>query len=70
MIFTKACCSFLWTYLVIGACFAFRCYADANQTSTLVVDVSDSGRQIPDTLFGIFFEVAHLPFQIFKILIL
>jgi len=56
MIFTKACCSFLWTYLVIGACCAY-----ANQTSTLVVDASDlSGRPIPDTLFGIFFEVGVL----------
>ncbi|BAT85063.1 hypothetical protein VIGAN_04255700 [Vigna angularis var. angularis] len=56
MIFPKACCSFLWIYLVTEACFSvLTCYA--NQASTLVVDASESsGRPIPDTLFGIFFE--------------
>ncbi|KAG5043182.1 hypothetical protein JHK87_007097 [Glycine soja] len=40
-----------------GAKEADLCCAYANQTSTtLVVDASKSGRQIPDTLFGIFFE--------------
>ncbi|CAJ1917398.1 unnamed protein product [Sphenostylis stenocarpa] len=49
--------NFLWIYLVIGACFAFQGCAYANKTSTLVVDATDlSGRPIPDTLFGIFFE--------------
>ncbi|XP_061357013.1 alpha-L-arabinofuranosidase 1-like [Gastrolobium bilobum] len=35
----------------------FQCYADGNLTSTLVVDGSiGSGRQIPDTFFGVFYE--------------
>ncbi|KAH1069620.1 hypothetical protein AAZX31_03G105000 [Glycine max] len=56
MIFSKS-CSFLGLYLVIVACLVLQCCAYANQTSTtLVVDASKSGRQIPDTLFGIFFE--------------
>lgn len=63
MIFPKACCSFLWIYLVTEACFSvLTCYAD--QASTLVVDASDSsGRPIPDTLFGVFFEVGVLMSQ-------
>jgi len=63
MIFPKACCSFLWIYLLTGACFSvLTCYA--NQASTLVVDASDSSeRPIPDTLFGIFFEVGVLMSQ-------
>ncbi|XP_027351116.1 alpha-L-arabinofuranosidase 1-like [Abrus precatorius] len=58
MIFLKGYCSFLWLYLIIVTCLALQCYADANQTSTLVVDASNnaSGRPIPHTLFGIFFE--------------
>lgn len=43
----------------------FQCSAnrvDAGQNVTLVVDASDaSGRPIPDTLFGIFFEVSNKP---------
>lgn len=34
------------------------CELKANKTATLTVDASSqSGRKIPDTLFGIFFEV-------------
>lgn len=58
MIFWEVCCSFLGLYLVIVACLAFQGCAHANQTSNLLVDASNSsGRPIPDTLFGIFFEV-------------
>jgi hypothetical protein len=44
------------------SCVALQCNnANANQTSTLVVDASDgSGRPIPKTLFGIFFEVREI----------
>ncbi|TKY62768.1 Alpha-L-arabinofuranosidase 1 [Spatholobus suberectus] len=57
MIFLNFCYSFLRLYLVIVACLAFQGCSYANQTSTLVVDASNSsGRPIPDTLFGIFFE--------------
>ncbi|KAK7286637.1 hypothetical protein RJT34_21776 [Clitoria ternatea] len=54
MIFSKACCS----YLIVVVCLTFQCCcASVNQTSTLVVDASvASGRPIPDTLFGVFFE--------------
>ncbi|KAL5134636.1 Alpha-L-arabinofuranosidase 1 [Glycine soja] len=45
-------CNKLWVDKRLANCCAY-----ANQTSTtLVVDASKSGRQIPDTLFGIFFE--------------
>jgi alpha-N-arabinofuranosidase len=57
---SKSNCSFLRVYLIIiMSCVALQCNnANANQTSTLVVDASDgSGRPIPKTLFGIFFEV-------------
>ncbi|WJX78060.1 aspartate-semialdehyde dehydrogenase-like protein [Trifolium repens] len=56
---SKSNCSFLRVYLIIiMSCVALQCNnANANQTSTLVVDASDgSGRPIPKTLFGIFFE--------------
>ncbi|XVF56344.1 hypothetical protein PTKIN_Ptkin06aG0112100 [Pterospermum kingtungense] len=46
--------------LFIGFCFSYRCLADeveANQTAQLFIDASHgSGRPIPQTLFGIFFE--------------
>ncbi|KAK7336377.1 hypothetical protein VNO77_16917 [Canavalia gladiata] len=60
------------SYLLAVACLVLQCSANANitstpqfpaseananQTSTLVVDASDaSGRPIPNTLFGIFYE--------------
>ncbi|XP_073222179.1 alpha-L-arabinofuranosidase 1-like isoform X2 [Cicer arietinum] len=58
MTFSKASCSsILRLYLIIVSCIAFQCNADHNHTSTLVIDASDgSGRPIPNTLFGIFFE--------------
>ena len=35
-----------------------------NQTARLIVDASgNSSQPIPETLFGIFFEVSHLPFS-------
>lgn len=50
-----ALCSLYWTSVFgIGE----------NQTTKLIVDASGkSGRPIPETLFGIFFEVNHLPFS-------
>lgn len=61
MTFSKASCSsILRLYLIIVSCIAFQCNADHNHTSTLVIDASDgSGRPIPNTLFGIFFEVGN-----------
>lgn len=57
MTFSKASCSFLRIYLIIVSCVAFHCNA-ADQISTLFVNASHgSGRPIPNTLFGIFFEV-------------
>ncbi|XP_020219687.1 alpha-L-arabinofuranosidase 1-like [Cajanus cajan] len=57
MIFKNTCCSFLRLYLILVACLVFQRCAYANHTSTLVVDASgSSGRPIPETLFGIFFE--------------
>ncbi|XP_058750656.1 alpha-L-arabinofuranosidase 1-like [Vicia villosa] len=56
MSFSKASCSFLRIYLIIVSCVAFHCNA-ADQISTLFVNASHgSGRPIPNTLFGIFFE--------------
>ncbi|CAI8613751.1 unnamed protein product [Vicia faba] len=53
---SKASCSFLRIYLIIVSCLAFQCNAD-DQISTLFVNASHgSGRPIPNTLFGIFFE--------------
>lgn len=47
-------------YFFIGSCFVYQCFAlaaDTNQTARLVINASEqSGRKIPDTLFGIFFE--------------
>ncbi|CAK8542996.1 unnamed protein product [Lathyrus sativus] len=54
MTFPKASCSFLRICLICVV--AFQCNA-ADQISTLVVNASrGSGRPIPNTLFGIFFE--------------
>ncbi|KAL5059093.1 hypothetical protein RYX36_030697 [Vicia faba] len=58
---SKASCSFLRIYLIIVSCLAFQCNAD-DQISTLFVNASHgSGRPIPNTLFGIFFET--YPFE-------
>ncbi|XP_027351122.1 alpha-L-arabinofuranosidase 1-like [Abrus precatorius] len=44
-------------FLLCLVCCASGCFGDATQISTLVVDGSKgSGRQIPDTFFGAFFE--------------
>ncbi|CAO2831511.1 unnamed protein product [Amaranthus hypochondriacus] len=47
--------------LVIGSCTLYKSYGigrfiKQNETAALIVDTSSGGRQIPDTLFGIFFE--------------
>ncbi|KAI5671797.1 hypothetical protein M9H77_12161 [Catharanthus roseus] len=46
--------------LLVGSCSLYQCYAsgyDANQTAWLFINASEaSGRKIPETLFGIFFE--------------
>lgn len=53
---------FLLLSLFIGACTVCHSANDIgrrfkqNQTATLFVDASSTGRSIPDTLFGIFFE--------------
>ena len=58
MAIPKAYCCVLWLYFIMVACLVFQCCAAANQTSTLVVDASNASRRpMPDTLFGIFFEV-------------
>lgn len=50
-----------------GFCFVYQWYNDAGvaaptPTARLIVDASEgSGRKMPDTLFGIFFEV--MPFE-------
>lgn len=61
MDFSKACCSFLW--LIVAYNLVSQCSADVNKTSTLVVDLTSAGdlkpigRPIPETLFGVFYEV-------------
>ncbi|XP_057520645.1 alpha-L-arabinofuranosidase 1-like [Amaranthus tricolor] len=47
--------------LVIGSCTLYNSYGigrfiKQNETAALIVETSSGGRQIPDTLFGIFFE--------------
>jgi len=37
---------------------AFQCNADGGQTSTLAVNAAQ-GRPMPDTLFGVFYEVGN-----------
>ncbi|KAJ6408442.1 hypothetical protein OIU84_011705 [Salix udensis] len=56
--FWKASCSVLLVCFFVGLCSLYQCSAaeaDANQTENLIVNAS-SGRPIPETLFGIFFE--------------
>lgn len=47
--------------LLLGACTLYGSYGIGkfrqNETATLIVDANAPGRTIPDTLFGIFFEV-------------
>ena len=61
--FLKISCNVILLHIFIVIGLAFQCsaiQADANQTATLLVDASDaSGRKIPDTFFGIFFEVSN-----------
>lgn len=56
----KVTSSVLLLYFVIGTFFVSQCFAigvDTNITAHLVVNASESsGKPIPDTLFGIFFE--------------
>lgn len=52
-------CGVLLLLFFIATCFLFQCFAaevEVNQTARLLVDASQ-GRLIPETLFGIFFEV-------------
>jgi hypothetical protein len=59
--------SVILLYFFLGNFFAPQCFAigvDANQTALLVVNASEaSARPIPETLFGIFFEVCLLNFN-------
>lgn len=59
--------SVLLLYFVIGTFFVSRCFAigvDANITAQLLVNASDAaGQPIPDTLFGLFFEVSFLTYN-------
>jgi len=60
----KALCNVSLLQLFIVLCLVFQCFATrrhADLRTTLVVDASDAtGRPIPETLFGIFFEVWFL----------
>ncbi|CAK7340311.1 unnamed protein product [Dovyalis caffra] len=54
----KASCGALLVCFVVVLCSVYQCSAaevDANQTAKLIINAS-SGRPIPETLFGIFFE--------------
>lgn len=56
-----SCCVFMLQLFIVVCllvqCFDAKVHADLN--ATLVVDASlASGRPIPDTLFGLFFEVS------------
>ncbi|KAL2952447.1 hypothetical protein AAZX31_19G111700 [Glycine max] len=57
---SKALCSVSLLHLFIVVCLVFQCFATKNHadlTTTLTVNASDaSGKPIPETLFGIFFE--------------
>ncbi|CAK7340313.1 unnamed protein product [Dovyalis caffra] len=56
--YCKASCGVLLVCFFVGLCSVYQCSAtevDANQTATLIINAS-SGRPIPETLFGIFFE--------------
>ncbi|KAG4393582.1 hypothetical protein AAZX31_03G104900 [Glycine max] len=57
---SKALCSVSLLHLFILVCLVFQCFATkkhADLTTTLTVNASDaSGKPIPETLFGIFFE--------------
>jgi alpha-N-arabinofuranosidase len=58
----KASCSVLLACFIVGLCSVCQCSAaevDANQTANLIINGS-STRPIPETLFGIFFEVSFL----------
>ncbi|KAJ4706781.1 alpha-L-arabinofuranosidase 1 [Melia azedarach] len=55
MAFSKVSCSVLLLCFFIGTCSVYQCFADANLTAKLLVDVSHA-QSIPPTLFGIFFE--------------
>nr|KYP64032.1 Alpha-L-arabinofuranosidase 1 [Cajanus cajan] len=56
---SKASCSVSLLQLFIVVCLVFQCFAKnhADLSTTLIVNASDaSGKPIPETLFGIFFE--------------
>ncbi|KAJ6316894.1 hypothetical protein OIU78_020058 [Salix suchowensis] len=58
----KASCSVLLVFFIVGLCSVCQYSAaqvDANQTANLIINASIS-RPIPETLFGIFFEVSFL----------
>lgn len=62
--FRKDPCYCLLLYICIGFWSASQCSANevkADQTAQMIVNASDAaGRSMPETLFGIFFEVCSL----------
>lgn len=67
--FRKDTCYRLVFCICIGFCLTSQCFADevyAYQTAQLLVNASDAvGKPIPETLFGIFFEVCPLSYYSF-----
>ena len=66
--FSRASCRDVLLYLFIVVCLVFQSIATEvgpeipEHTATLVVDASDaSGRPMPETFLGIFFEVTDEP---------
>lgn len=55
---------------IIGSIFMVPAYAQINQTVSLVVNASDTGRQMPANLFGLFFEVREKPMIIMSLLLI
>jgi hypothetical protein len=55
---------------IIGSIFLVPAYAQINQTVSLVVNASDTGRQMPANLFGLFFEVREKPMIIMLLLLI
>lgn len=46
--------------LCFSSCYCSANWLKANQAATLIVDGSPTSRKIPDTMFGIFFEVHYI----------
>lgn len=69
--FCKDPCYGLVFYVFIGFCLTSQCFGDevyAYQPAKLLVNASDAaGRPIPETLFGIFFEVCSLSYYSFPL---